>query len=141
MMGNGYAVSCDNCGFDKRFIVGTGNRHSSLEAVIDQIHHMRRTKVLKLLNEHTVHETGYEHRIYRCECCGQLRNSFWAKIVYDDDEVYETNFQCGKCHKPMTNMSDHNQLRNESCPCCGNKKLRVVEDLLLDSMDVWKNKR
>ena len=132
MMGARCTVSCRSCGFQKLFLVGVGMGYHSLEAVIDRLHYMRRSRVLTLLKEHTVHETKYEHRIYRCDRCGQLRNSFWTKIIYDDDLIYETHFQCGKCQKRMVNISARHQIDGESCPCCGQKKLQVLENHSLD---------
>jgi hypothetical protein len=63
----GLSGYCSNCRFEKHFSVGIGFRHYALEAVIDLIHPRIRKRVLKLLHEHEVHETDYEHRIYRCE--------------------------------------------------------------------------
>ena len=131
-MGEGYVVSCDRCGFGQHFMVGVGMEYYSLEAVIDLIHPKRRSKVLKLLHECTVHETDYEYRIYRCEVCGNLRSAFWAKIVHDDDEIYETQFLCGECRKPMEQISNPLQLKTKPCPSCGENKLHVAEDMLWD---------
>ena len=127
-MGFKLSISCKNCGFEKRFTVGTSDGDNSIEAAIDQLHHMRRPKVLKLLNEHKVHVTDFDHRIYRCGACGLLRNSFWIRIIYDDDQVYETGFLCGKCQRPMTQVREHHQLNNIPCPCCNVENLKVTMD-------------
>jgi hypothetical protein len=105
-----------------------GDMYHSLEAVIDLIHPRRRPKVIELLNEHTVHKTDYEHRIYRCHQCGGLRNVFWTRIVYDNVKAYETLYQCGQCCKPMMYINEPHHLNSRMCPCCGEKKLRISED-------------
>ena len=125
-MGNGFAVSCSNCGYYKYLKVGVGIVFYTTEDIIDLIHPMRRPKLTKILKEYTVHKKSYEHRIYRCERCGHLRNPFWAKIVYGDGEVYETQFKCGKCQKSMTNVCDHLKLNNKLCPCCRQDELRAT---------------
>ena len=129
-MGFGFAISCGSCGFEKCFVVGTGPKYSSLKAAIDQLHHMRGPKVLELVNEHEVHETDFDHRIYHCRSCGQLRNSFWVRIVYDDDQVYETHFLCGKGHRPMKPIREYCQLTKIPCPCCNANKLVVTTEAL-----------
>ena len=108
----------------------------SIEYAFSQIHPKRRSKLLKLMNEHSVHASDYEHRVYRCEQCGQLRNAFWIKLVYDEGKIYETTCLCAKCHEGMVNLSDYHQLNNKSCPCCGEKKLHVIEDFFWDEMSL-----
>ena len=107
-------------------------RYYSLEAVINKIHHKRRPKVLSILNDHEVHETEYEHRIFVCPKCGNLRDAFWAKIVYDDDEVYETEFKCKGCNRIMKPVREPIMLKGKRCPTCGEMGLHVQEDMLWD---------
>ena len=128
----GLSVSCNFCGFEDHFKVGVGFMYQSLEDVIDLIHPERHPQALKLLKKHKVRETVYERRIYRCERCGQLRNVFWVKIMYDDKEIYETDFQCGECQKHMLRINDPLQINSYPCPSCGRIKLRVEVDIDLD---------
>ena len=131
-MGSGYSVSCRSCGLDRHFTVGVGMNYSSLSEVLNLIHHSRRQKVLKILNDHEVHETDYEHRIFECPHCENLRSAFWAKIVYDNDQIYETEFMCRDCNKRMEPVMDPEQLRGNRCPICGERGLNVTEDMLWD---------
>ena len=41
---------------------------------------------------------------------------------------------CPKCHENMVNIKDYHQLKDNSCPFCGEKKLRVTGDFLWDDM-------
>ena len=87
--------------------------------------------ILELLDKHKVHESNFEHRINLCEQCGESRNSFWVRIIYDDDQIYETEFKCDRCHKTMVNISD--QIKgSKTCPCCGSENLSCAEVLLWD---------
>ncbi len=122
------AIKCARCGFDKHFIWETTVGCRSPEVALEQIHHMRRSKVRKLLEEHAIRQFSYQHRIYRCESCGQLRNAFWLKIVYDQNEIFETHFQCGQCRLPMKPVANYPQLNQMRCPCCGSSQLRIADD-------------
>jgi hypothetical protein len=131
-MGAGYTVfSCSSCGFGNGFYVGVGKSCKTLKDAIDRLHPRRRSKILELLNDHTVHESDFEHRIYLCEDCGESRNSFWVSIVYDDDRIFETRFKCDRCNKTMVNISDQIKI-NKTCPCCGSDHLSCTEGLLWD---------
>ena len=131
-MGAGYTVvSCSSCGFGNGYYIGVGKSYKTLQDAIDKIQPKRRSKVIELLEKHTVLETDFEHRIYLCERCGESRNSFWVKIVYDDDQVYETESRCNKCNQAMVNISD--QIKdNKVCPYCGSDNLICADGLLWD---------
>jgi len=131
-MGAGYTViSCSSCGFGNGFYVGVGKSCKTLEDAISKVHPRRRSKILDLLDQHTVHEADFEHRIYLCEQCGEGRNVFWVKIIYDDDQIYETEYRCDRCHKTMVNISEQIK-ESKTCPYCGSDNLRCVEGLLWD---------
>ena len=83
---------------------------------------------------HPERETPYicmKHQIYLCEECGDFRNVFWVRIIYDDDQIYETQFNCVSCHKPMVNLSDQIQ-QTKCCPLCGSDHLSCLDGLLWD---------
>lgn len=131
-MGAGYTVfSCSSCGFGKGFYVGVGKSCKTLEDVICKVHPKRRSKIIDILKNHSVHESYFEHRIYLCNSCGENRNSFWVRIIYDDDRVFETRFKCDKCHKTMLDISNQVKL-TKTCPCCGSDYLSFAEGLLWD---------
>ena len=122
-----FNVACHNCSFNSCFTVGADLESSPLETMLIHAHPRRRSKILELMNEHMVHASAYEDRIYRCRRCGQLRNSFWIRIAYDGGEIYETNCLCGNCRKAMESVDDHLQLNGQACPCCGEKQLRIAD--------------
>ena len=131
-MGAGYTVfSCSSCGFGNGFYVGVGKSYKTLKDAIGKVHPKRRSMILELLDKHTVHDSDFEHRIYLCEQCGESRNSFWVRIVYDDDQNYETEFRCNRCNKDMVNISDQIH-HTKTCPCCGSDNLSCAEGLLWD---------
>ena len=134
-------ISCDACGFYKDFRIGTAEIPPSLDSVVTQFHPKRRPAVIKLINDHTIHRSDFEYRVYYCKKCGQLRNSFWTRIIYDDGELYQTNCLCWKCDKPMTKMSDYSQIEGKQCPCCEEETLRVRENIPLGKMVKYKNQQ
>ena len=131
-MGGGYTVfSCSSCGFGNGFYVGVGKSCKTLKDVIGKIHPKRRSKIIDILENHSVHESNLERRIYLCERCGESRNSFWVRIVYDDDQIYETQFKCDRCHMTMVNIGE--QIRKTKvCPCCRSDNLNCIDGLLWD---------
>ena len=131
-MGAGYTVfSCSSCGFGKGFYVGVGKSCKSLKGALGKVHPRRRSKIIDILESHKVHESYFEHRIYLCEGCGESRNPLWLRIIYDDDQVYETEFRCDRCQKTMLNISDQVK-QTKTCPCCGSDNLSCAEDMLWD---------
>ncbi len=131
-MGIWYAVACNGCGYHGHFLVGMGYGFETLAASINKINAGLRPIVRKLLKEHTVSMTDCGYQIFSCESCGQLRNSFWAKILYDADDVYEIELKCENCQNPMAYINEPLQLSQQSCPCCGKRMLRVVENMPWD---------
>ena len=51
-MGTGISIICQNCGYEKDFMLGIGMMYSSLEKVIDLSPH--RKKILDILQNHKV---------------------------------------------------------------------------------------
>ena len=131
-MGGGYTVfSCSSCGFGSGFYVGVSKSIKTLKDALVKVHPKRRLKVFELLDDHTVHDADFEHRIYLCQHCGDVRNPFWVKIVFDDDSIYETEFKCVRCHNAMVNVTDQIK-QSKACPCCGSDKMSYAEGLLWD---------
>jgi DNA-directed RNA polymerase subunit RPC12/RpoP len=136
-MGTGISIICQNCGYEKDFMLGIGMMYSSLEKVIDLSPH--RKKILDILQNHIVIKDEfrwdnpfYEHRLYRCSSCNQLHERFYVKIEYDDKKVYETKFKCPKCKNELKAVEDEKDVKKHPCPECNNKKLFIQEMVLWD---------
>ena len=130
-MGSGTGIECMNCHylFDAR--TGVGMMYSRLSNVLDQIHYTRRPIIESILNNHDVQDTEYEHRVYRCSKCGRFGERFYIKIVYDQDQVYETQFKCSKCNGPLDDVSNED-LTKYPCPKCNQKTFILVSMLNWD---------
>jgi hypothetical protein len=131
-MGSEITVECTNCHSAKSFTLGVGFLYSSLRSVMNVIHYKRRPLISEILDNHDVHATDYEHRIYRCPKCNRLYERFYVKILYDQNDVYETIFRCGKCRITLEQVKDEMEASSYPCAFCGQKALLVKEDLLWD---------
>lgn len=138
-MGSGISILCQNCGYEKSFMLGIGMMYSSLENVIDLVHYTRRKRILDILQNHKVlkHEDIwdnplYEHRLYRCIDCNQLYERFYVKIEYNDNKIYETKFKCSKCKNELKAVENEENVKKYPCPECGKKELHIHGELLWD---------
>ena len=89
-MGSGVTLICPESSYKKSFGFGVGFAYSSLENVIDLVHHKRRPIIQDILDNHEVGGTQYEHALFACKKCGELYGRFYVRIEYDDGKVYES---------------------------------------------------
>lgn len=60
-MGSGVTLSCPGCPYELEVILGVGFAYYSLENVIDRVHPGRRASIPKILRDHRVEHTTYQH--------------------------------------------------------------------------------
>ena len=123
-MGHGIAVSCENCDYSKEFELGVGMMYSSLEMVQDKLHYTRRPKVKEILDNHDVKDTDYSHELYHCRSCHSLFERFHVRIVYDNDQTYETAYACSKCGKLLVRIKEED-VPKMPCYSCGEYALKI----------------
>ena len=123
----GLYVECPACGYRRTFLPGAVPGYSSIDEVTGLIHHTRRQQVQELLSCHHVKDAEYGYRIYRCEECRALRRRFYVRVVYDENRVYETTFDCEKCTRQMTEVTEISDAGGYGCPKCGSRDLETLE--------------
>jgi len=131
-MGHGVTITCSHCSNSQQFMLGVGMLYESLENVMHIIHHTRRRTIKDVLENHAVHKTEYEHRLYHCAKCSGLFERFYVLIHYDRDQAYETLFKCQKCKKNIEPIDDSDKISQIACAKCGRKALKVVPSMLWD---------
>ena len=123
-MGHGILVSCENCQYSKEFELGVGMQYLSLENVQNQIHYTRRTKVKEILGNHDIKDTDYAHELYHCRSCHSLYERFHIKILYDNNQIYETAHACSMCGKILVRIKEE-EVSKMPCCSCGGCSLKV----------------
>ena len=131
-MGSGITVTCKTCREEESFWLGIGMMYSDLKNVITNVHYTRRDVVLKILDEHDVSKTKFEHRLFYCQKCHRLYERFYVKILYDSSELYESIFKCNKCKRVLSPVDDLERIKGIPCSKCGKISLDYVEDLNWD---------
>ena len=128
-MGVGIIVTCGTCSEAKSFRLGIGMAYYDLREVIGAVHYTKRDAILKLLDEHDVSETEYEHRLFHCQKCHGLYERFYVRILYDSSEIYDSIFKCSKCKRVLIPVNDLEKIRTIPCSKCGKKSLDYFEYL------------
>ena len=124
-MGSGVAVECINCGYTFDAMTGVGMMYSSLSKVMFAVHYKRRPIIEDIIDNHSVQESEYSHKVYRCSDCGTFGRRFHVKIQYDQGSIYETTFKCSKCRKPLVDVNDED-LTQYRCPKCKEQSLHTM---------------
>ena len=131
IMGYGILITCKNCDYSKEFELGIGENYSSLEVVQKQLHYTRRSKVKEILENHDVKGTDYAHELYHCPICHSLYEQFYIKIVYDNNQIYETGFGCSNCGKVLKRLREEDVPKYPCCNC-GEFTLKVERSFYWD---------
>ncbi len=108
-MGSGLLVECKNCDYNDEFLYGIGMMYVSLDNVLDTDTNEEHQKIKELLVENSLENKPnlfenpfFEQRIYECKKCHKRTAKLYVKIIYGEDQVYETTFTCSKCKKTST---------------------------------------
>ncbi|MBW1766010.1 MAG: hypothetical protein JRJ65_03045 [Deltaproteobacteria bacterium] len=123
-MGHGILVSCKKCDYSKEFKIGVREMYTSLEKVQKKLHYTRRTKVKEILDNHDIKDTDYAHELYHCSSCHSLYERFHIKIIYDDNQIYETAHSCTMCGKILVRIKQE-EVPKLSCSRCGESALKA----------------
>jgi DNA-directed RNA polymerase subunit RPC12/RpoP len=130
-MGHGITVECGNCHKSKEYILGVGMAFDSLQNVTSSLRYPELREVEEIVNNHSVKQTNFFHELYLCEKCYRIYARFHARIDYDEDKSYITEYECSKCGELLKSISEE---RIPSIPCanCGKKALKFRLTLLWD---------
>jgi hypothetical protein len=130
-MGHGITISCQFCSYSREFTLGVGMEYFSLKNVMNILPQSKRLDVKKILDYHRIKETDYSHELFQCRDCNRLYDKFHVKIIYDDDQFYETDYRCNKCDGPLI-LKSENDLPQMPCPKCGGEGLNSELSLMWD---------
>jgi DNA-directed RNA polymerase subunit RPC12/RpoP len=99
---------------------------------IDCVPSSLRAKVLDILQNHDVKCCNYEHKLYVCSHCSALEDQFYITIEYDEDEIFEISFECRICKAPLDAAPEDFNVEQWPCPRCGNRTLKICDELMWD---------
>lgn len=137
-MGRGFGIKCQECSYEKRFILGIGMMYSpenlmDLNSEFSILSLINSSRTRKLVRELITHKNGnildgYGHAIYYCNKCGDYHNRFIFSIEYEGG-IYTPFFKCNKCKIAIEKqeIDDYQDvdLDKYKCPICGKNKLFV----------------
>ena len=132
-MGGSYEVSCKECDYTKRFMIGIGMMYSpqnivDLDSEFALLTDLIRSKktlahIRELLNEKkAVLADGYGHKVYRCPKCGEFYERFCIRLNYEDGS-FEVEYKCPKCKTALKPFKGDIVLEKYPCPKCGRHSL------------------
>jgi len=129
-MGQGFGILCRNCGARDEFLIGVGFMYSSLDRILPIVNRKTRQKLTDILSRQTIHDEEYEQVLLSCPDCNTLHNRFYVKVVYGNNEVFETKFRCGKCRKAL--VSANKSIERYRCKECGYEALEQECQIMWD---------
>ena len=129
-MGGSISTHCRNCNHTEEFITGVGFSYSCLEEVISCTTGNTRTKLQDIVSHHSITESDYEHRVLACPGCNTLHERFYVRVAYDEDELFETKFKCGKCRAGLVAVDK--PVEEYSCGKCGSQSLEELPGICWD---------
>lgn len=126
-MGGSIETYCRQCGESEEFTTGVGFMYSSLEEVIP---FTNGNKLQDIVSNHTVTNADYEHRVLACPNCNTLHERFYVRVIYDEGNVFETAFRCGKCRAGLVELDK--PVEEYSCGKCGSRSLEEFPGMCWD---------
>ena len=129
-MGQSISTHCRNCNHTEDFATGIGFMYSSLEKVIRFTNGTVRRKLRDIVSNHSVTDADYEHRVLACPSCKTLHERFYVRVIYDEGEVFETIFRCGKCRAGLVELDK--LVEAYRCRKCGSQSLEEFPGIMWD---------
>ena len=129
-MGGSISTYCKKCGDTQDFTTGVGFMYSSLEKVIRFTSSNIRTKLQDIVSSHSITNANYEHRVLACPNCNTLHERFYVRVQYDEGDVFETAFRCGKCRAGLVELDK--PVEEYSCGKCGSRSLEEFPGMCWD---------
>ncbi len=130
-MGCGVQVICGKCGWEKEFVLGVGMMDASLEDAVKDRRLSGKHDILEILHTQRVTSTTYGYELFYCPDCDHLYALFYARIEYDGDHVFETTYDCFRCHARLEPISLED-IDSLPCPKCGEEGLKQMPTMLWD---------
>ena len=134
-MGHDSFVMCEDCGYEREFMLGVGMMYGGLDSIVHFLDKKSFDEVSKVLenNPNPQYETD-GHCVYQCRQCFSIREKLHL-IIYDNGgkTVFQTSSNCSKCNLKRKRVPEKNEiLKDMVCPRCKKNKLNVSEGMLWD---------
>jgi len=129
-MGSILKISCESCNHSKEYMLGVGMIYSSLENVIEEVQTAKRGYVLSLLKRKDLIKTDYSHSLFACPKCEILYDRFSYKIVYGNNEVLESEYNCSRCKTKLILAREN--VSKYRCPKCNTYSLKKEKIMIWD---------
>ena len=134
-MGHGNFVTCEDCGYEREFMLGVGMMYGSLDKIIQFLDKKGFEEVSIILkdNPDPYYETdGY--CVYQCQQCFSVREKIYL-LIYDKNKkiIYRTSSICSKCKIKRKRVQEKDDLLHQIiCPKCKKKELNVSGGMCWD---------
>jgi hypothetical protein len=134
-MGHGNFVTCEDCGYEREFMLGVGMMYGSLEKIIQFLDKKSLEEVSIILKDNP--DPYYEtdgHCVYQCQQCFSVREKIYL-LIYDKNKkiIYRTSSICSKCKIKRKRVQEKDDLLHQIiCPKCKTKELNVSGGMCWD---------
>jgi ribosomal protein L37AE/L43A len=131
IMGRGFEVQCDNCGFKETFLLGAGMMDGNLQNHLELI----RSNGTKRIKEY-LDKPGYKivaefsRDLYECPNCDTLHFRYDYEIWGEDAPPLKPTFRCGSCRGKLGPATK--EIEEYHCRKCQKGKLHIVGAMLWD---------
>jgi len=134
-MGHGNFVTCEDCGYEREFMLGVGMMYGNLEKIIQFLDKKSFEEVSIILKDNL--DPYYEtdgHCVYQCQQCFSVREKIYL-LIYDKNKkiIYRTSSICSKCKIKRKRVQEKDDLLHQIiCPKCKTKELNVSGGMCWD---------
>ena len=134
-MGHGNFVNCEDCGYEREFMLGSGMMYFDLNQIIQFLDKKSHEEVSKILEKSpNPHYKSDGHCVYQCRQCFSLREKLHLLISDENKKIiYRTFSNCSKCKIKRKRVQEKDGLLHQMiCPKCKTKELFVNGGLCWD---------
>ena len=134
-MGHGNFVLCENCRYEREFMLGSGMMYFGLDQIIQFLDKKSYEEVSKILEKNSnPHYKSDGHCVYQCQQCFSVREKLHLLISDENKKIiYRTSSNCSKCKTKRKRVQEKDDLLHQMiCPTCKNKELFVNGGLCWD---------
>ena len=134
-MGHGNFVVCEDCGYEREFMLGVGMMYGTLDFIMQFLDKKNFEEVSNILKSNP--EPHYEtdgHCVYQCRECFSIRERMHL-LIYDENKkiIYRTQSSCSKCKIKRKRVQEKDNLLHQiMCPKCKTKELNVSGGMCWD---------
>ncbi|MBU5487428.1 hypothetical protein KQI77_04530 [Clostridium sp. MSJ-8] len=124
------SVSCNNCSYEEKFLIGQIKNVSSIEEIYNELEEEDKIILDDLDEKNEILSFTYYNKLTYCARCRKLESSALVNIFTRSGKIITLNGRCKVCKSNLNILNSNEDIFKVKCNKCNKNTLSVVENIL-----------